>query len=119
MATLNFSINQNQSVWESWFEEMMDIKSLDADKVKAKRVSLSQYKPIVKELEAYTNKPFNELTVNDLNTFVQQTTKQDKINHLRGFLITIATKEIEALSKDVLAWLIPDMYKDLVSLILK
>lgn len=117
MATLNFSINQNQVVWDQWFNRQLE--GVDTEAIKTKKVSLAQYKPILKELEATTGKGFSQVSTTDLETFVKATNKQDKINHLRGFLIASATAGIVNLSKDVLAWLIPDMYKDLVSLLLK
>lgn len=83
-----------------------------------KKQSLQQYKPIILEFEKFIQKSFNDIKIKDIEEFSQITKKQNKLNHLNGYLLhcvcdgTLKTKDEEFLMS-----LLPNVYRKLVQII--
>lgn len=85
-----------------------------------KKQSIQQYKPTILKFEKSCKKPFNCVTVNDIEQFVNTVLKHDKLNHFYGFMrYCVINGIIENEDKDFLFSLIPKQYREICYLILK
>ena len=109
-----FKIEINQVAWNT-FKDTRDGDKTDKNIMMATR----QYKPILIKLEEYTNKSFDQITVCEIEAFLLEGTNMTKKNHINGFYMATATAGIFKFSKDILAWMMPTQYKEIVSLLLK
>ena len=83
-----------------------------------KRTSIQQYKPIVLEFEKYINKSFNDISASDLEEFIVNTNKKNKVNHLKGFLQEcISAGLIKVQDDDFLILLLPKEYRHIGKLL--
>ena len=123
MAEKKFLLSENQKIWDLYYNGSLekwteDNKALVNDvfeqALNKKKMSLAQYKPIVLSFEQYIKKPFNNITVVDIEEFSKHTEKQNKLNHLNAFLLTSITNgSIVTNNLELLIWLLPETYRKL------
>jgi hypothetical protein len=98
----NFSIPENQKVWEKFCSYMNE---------QGRTTSINQYKPGMLALEELTNKKFSEVTHDDLE---ELNVKRDGKNmvHINGFyLVTVEQKYIVPEFENLKVWLLPKKYR--------
>lgn len=127
MAVKNFLLNENQKVWDSYYNSILESwkeenRELDNEKFvegfNKKKISVLQYKPITVEFESYINKSFNNITVADIEDFARDTTKKSKLSHLNAFLLAgVTSGNIECNDTKVLICLLPEAYRKLGKMI--
>lgn len=95
-----FIFNENQNAWDSYYNNIMESwteenKELDNDtfteKFNKKKISVLQYKPVAICFEEYIQKPFNNATAMDIESFAEHTDKKSKLSHLNAFLLACVT----------------------------
>lgn len=145
MAEKKFLLNENQRIWDSYYNGIMEDwttenKNLEnkvfteEEKVLyskktfgnvspknitpfnyelyKKKTSVAQYKPVVISFEQHINKPFDEITANDIESFATSTEKKNKLNHLNAFLLSSVTNGyIKSSDLDLLITLLPEAYR--------
>ena len=129
MAEKKFLLSENQRVWDSYYNGILDAWKEENKELTGKaftelfckkKVSIAQYKSIVVAFEQYTKKPFNDITAKDIEAFSRDTEKKSKLNHLNSFLVTSITNgNIKTSEMELLISLLPDSYKKLGRIIAK
>jgi len=151
-----FVIDENQEIWESYLNNIMDTWVLEnkeklekqtyTDEEKAenikklsgysekgkddltpykfeyrkKKQSVQQYKPILLEFENFVNKSFNDITANDMEEFIQVTTKINKVNHFYAFFRDcVSSGLIRNRDKDFLLVLLPEVYRSIGKMLIE
>lgn len=107
--TKNFNHLENQNLWNLYEQEKLAEGS--------PQISISQYKPACLALEKFIDGTFDNITAKQLDQFIQGNMIKNT-SHIRGFLLTVITKGFLTVSKDVLAYLIPQEYKKIVELLI-
>ena len=96
----NFLFSENQNAWDSYYNNIMESwteenKELDSEsftkKFNSKKISVLQYKPVSLAFEQYIQKPFNNATAMDIESFAEHTDKKSKLSHLNAFLLACVT----------------------------
>lgn len=119
MAVKNFILEENQTVWEAYYNNAMrGFTEENPEEYAKKKVSLAQYKCGVIAFEQYIKKPFAEITVADIETFTERTDKKNKLAHLNAFLVvSITNGSIKVSDIGVLIALLPEAYRNLGKMI--
>ena len=123
MAVKNFTLAENQAVWDSyynnilnaWTEENQNRSDKDfLDGVNKKKISVLQYKPVALCFEQFTGKSFDSVTAQDIEAFADHTDKKSKLAHLNAFLLVSVTNGyIKNTDTDFLISLLPKEYKSI------
>lgn len=116
MGLKNFNVEENQKVWDTYYEHQL--QGLEGGNYDKKKVSVNQYKPIVLDIDGYYNKPFSELTGKEINDYMKVTTKVNRENHLRGFFVTCLNNKIINMKKSAMLWVIPSDYRYIARLLI-
>lgn len=104
-----FILEVNQNVWDQYEQLKLNNGSNVA--------SIRQYKPAVTELEKYIDADLTQLTVTQLDEFINSNIITNT-SHVRGFLITCISEGLMKVDKNVVAYLIPAEYKKLVEILI-
>lgn len=87
---------------------------------KKKKMSVQQYKPILLEFEKFCGKSFNEISKEDIDEFIKNTKKKNRINHFLGFLRScVADGIIVNRDTEFLIRLLPEQSQKVVRIILE
>lgn len=123
MAEKKFTREENQAVWNSYYNNIMEVwteenKGLSneefLEKFNKKKISLLQYKPVAIAFEQYIGKSFDDITADDIEVFAENTDKKSKLNHLNAFLLTsVSNGYIKNKDSKFLISLLPKEYKTL------
>lgn len=121
MAEKKFTREENQRVWDSYYNNIMEVwteenKELTneafLEKFNKKKISLLQYKPVAIAFEQYIGKSFDDITETDIEIFAENTDKKSKLAHLNSFLLTSVTNGyIKNKDSKFLISLLPKEYK--------
>lgn len=111
----NFAVPENQRVWEIYYNNAVScVPTEDVEAMAKKKTSLAQYACSLRAFENTVGKPFDCITVEDMEAFAEQTGKKGKFAHVSGFLLTCLTNGwVKSLDKEFLIYLLPDAYKAL------
>lgn len=101
-----FNIEENQTVWNNYLE----LKLSEG----RPQTSINQYKPVLMALEKEFNKSFSDVTVSEIESFLEA--RQGKnANHLNGFYVTCIGNGWISVENDMILHLLPVEYKQMVS----
>lgn len=115
MAVKNFLIEENQAIWDEYYNNAMKgFSEENPNEYAKKKVSLAQYKCGVIAFEQYIQKPFAETTAMDIKTYSEATDKKNKLAHLNAFLIaSVSNGYINNTDTEFLISLLPKEYRQI------
>jgi len=105
MAFKPFSIPENQNLWNQYAEQVTAQGRNPS--------SLAQYKPALINLEELTSKPLNAITAADLQLLDSERQGRN-MAHVRAFFTHCINAGWIPADKNLIVYLVPDEYKQLV-----
>ena len=113
MAVKNFILEENQAVWDAYYNNAMkDVSTENPEELAKKKVSLAQYKCGVIAFEQYIGKSFDNITAKDMEEFAEHTDKKNKLAHVNAFLLaSVSNGYINNIDTEFLISLLPKEYK--------
>ena len=119
MAVKNFLLEENQAIWDAYYNNAMTgFSEENPEEYAKKKVSLAQYKCGVVAFEQYIKKSFHNITTTDIEAFTEHTDKKNKLAHLNAFLFaSISNGYIDNTDTEFLISLLPKEYRTLGKMI--
>lgn len=111
MATKNFKLEINQSLWDQFYYYKIENYNNRSNKSSA-AMCASQYKPGLLALEKVTNESFANITASELDQIITARKGKNK-NHIIGFYITAITQGWLNVNRELILYLFPAEYKEL------
>ena len=119
MAVKNFLLEENQAIWDAYYNNaMIGFSEENPEEYAKKKVSLAQYKCGVVAFEQYIKKSFHNITITDIEAFMEHTDKKNKLAHLNAFLlVSISNGYIDNTDTEFLIALLPKEYRKIGKMI--
>ena len=110
MAVKPFKLPENQTLWDMYAEQVTEQGRNPS--------SLAQYKPALIHLEDMTSKPLSAITVEDLQ-LLDEARQGRNMAHARAFLTHSINAGWIPADKDLIVYLVPEEYRQLVCRLLQ
>jgi len=111
MALKSFKHEENQKLWEKFYE--FKFKDIPEEKKVKLRMSVNQYKPGLLRLEEMSDKKFEDIIPEDITEVMLVS----KVGHITAFFSTVITEGWIKADKKLIMYLIPKEYKGMVKLL--